>query len=312
MSEKKVFISYSHDSDEHRERVLELSERLRMDGVETLLDQYVNGAPPQGWPHWMLDQLDAADSVIVVCTEAYYRRFRGKEEPGKGRGVAWEGAHITQEMYATRNKRLKFVPVFLSAANENWIPEPLRAGNYYTLTSETEYRSLYDFLLGQAGVEPQPVGKPKTKPRRKAGAMTFDESTPPPAPPPSPSPRPTPPASLHQILVGRWQVEIRPPFAPGVVGQLQLDVFPNGLFRGQLMSPMGVTGVEGQWQANPIQNQIGLQGMQSNGYQTIPYVVMVQVTSFTSDNIQGLTSGGEQVHWKQFNPPSFPPPLPQY
>ncbi|HEV2842354.1 MAG TPA: SEFIR domain-containing protein [Chthoniobacterales bacterium] len=74
---KRVFISYSHDSDAHRERVLALSERLRADGIETLLDQYVNGLPPQGWPRWMLDQLDAADSVLVVCTETYYRRFRG-------------------------------------------------------------------------------------------------------------------------------------------------------------------------------------------------------------------------------------------
>ena len=55
-----VFISYSHDSDEHREQVLGLSERLRADGIETVLDQYVNGSPAEGWPRWMLDQLDAA------------------------------------------------------------------------------------------------------------------------------------------------------------------------------------------------------------------------------------------------------------
>ncbi|HEY0431235.1 MAG TPA: SEFIR domain-containing protein, partial [Pyrinomonadaceae bacterium] len=89
MSAKKVFISYSHDSDEHRDRVLALSERLRADGIETILDQYLNGYPSQGWPRWMLDQVDAADSVLVVCTETYYRRFRGHEEPGKGRGGDW-------------------------------------------------------------------------------------------------------------------------------------------------------------------------------------------------------------------------------
>ena len=91
MSKKTVFISYSHDADAHRERVLALSERLREDGIETILDQYVNGSPTEGWPRWMLNGLDAADSVIVVCTETYYRRFRGHEEPGKGKGVDWEG-----------------------------------------------------------------------------------------------------------------------------------------------------------------------------------------------------------------------------
>jgi len=36
----KVFISYSHDSPEHAERVLQLADRLRPDGVNAVLDRY--------------------------------------------------------------------------------------------------------------------------------------------------------------------------------------------------------------------------------------------------------------------------------
>ena len=176
MGEITVFISYSHDSDEHREQVLALSERLRADGIKTLLDQYVNGSPQQGWPRWMLDQLDAAAFVLVVCTETYYRRFRGHEEPGKGKGVDWEGALITQGIYDSRSRKLKFVPVFLSAPVEEWIPEPLRAVSHYALTSEDAYQRLYDFLLEQAGVEAGSLGALKTKPRRKGTALTFGQA----------------------------------------------------------------------------------------------------------------------------------------
>lgn len=179
MDEITVFISYSHDSDEHREQVLALSERLRADGIKTLLDQYVNGSPQQGWPRWMLDQLDAADFVLVVCTETYYRRFRGHEEPGRGKGVDWEGALITQGIYDSRSRTLKFVPVFLSAPAQDWIPEPLRAVSHYALTSGNDYQRLYDFLLEQAGVEASPVGALKIKPRRMGTALTFGESFPP-------------------------------------------------------------------------------------------------------------------------------------
>jgi len=175
MSNITVFISYSHDSDAHRERVLALSERLREDGIETVLDQYENGAPKQGWPRWMLDQLDAAEFVLVVCTETYYRQFRGHVQPGQGKGVDWEGALITQEIYDSRSQTLKFVPIFLEAAVADWVPEPLRSIDYYTPTSKTGYQSLYDFLLGQAGVEPQPVGDLKTKSRRIGTALSFDE-----------------------------------------------------------------------------------------------------------------------------------------
>lgn len=40
----KVFISYSHDSPEHKDRVLALSDRLRADGVDCYIDQYEQSA----------------------------------------------------------------------------------------------------------------------------------------------------------------------------------------------------------------------------------------------------------------------------
>ncbi len=178
MTEKIVFISYSHDSEGHRERVLALSERLRTDGIRTRLDQYLNGEPDQGWPRWMLDMLDKADAVLVVCTETYYRRFRGHEVPGVGKGVDWEGALITQELYDAHSKTRKFVPVMLESVGDPVpiIPEPLRSRTYYTLTSEGSYQALYDVLLEQAGVEPGAVGTVKKKPRRAAAPATFDEA----------------------------------------------------------------------------------------------------------------------------------------
>jgi len=58
----RVFTSYSHDSTEHEERVLALSNRLRIDGVDSIIDQYES--PPEGWPIWMERQFDEADFVL--------------------------------------------------------------------------------------------------------------------------------------------------------------------------------------------------------------------------------------------------------
>jgi len=93
-----VFISYSHDSPEHSDRVLALSDRLRADGIDCILDQYED-SPPEGFPRWMDRNIRAADFVLMTCTPTYYRRVMGDEEPDKGHGVAWESTLIYQYIY---------------------------------------------------------------------------------------------------------------------------------------------------------------------------------------------------------------------
>lgn len=155
-----VFISYSHDSDDHRNRVLNLSTRLRETGFETILDRYVeSGSPQEGWPRWMLNGLDRATFVLCVCTATYYRRFRGIEVPGKGKGVDWEGALISQALYDARSVSNKFVPVVFAAPDPLHlnVPEPLRGQTIYVLDSGDGFDKLVARLRGESGIKPPPV-----------------------------------------------------------------------------------------------------------------------------------------------------------
>jgi SEFIR domain len=169
----RVFISYSHDSIEHERRVLELAERLRDDGVDAQLDQYVGGTPQEGWPRWMLNQLDSAQFILVVCTKTYYRRFRGHEERGKGKGADWEGSCITLELYHARSETTKFVPVLFEPQDEPFVPGPLSGHTHYLLNSENNYNKLYAFLTGQAGVVPRKLGPLKALAREPVEPLTF-------------------------------------------------------------------------------------------------------------------------------------------
>ncbi len=150
----KVFISYSHDSPEHAQHVLELAERLRKDGVDAQLDQYVAGTPPEGWPRWMLNRLDWANFVLAICTETYYRRFRGHEDRVKGKGADWEGNLITLEMYDAKSTTAKFAPVLFDGQNARFIPEPLRGHTQYLLALAGQGRVALSGLGG--------VGKTQT------------------------------------------------------------------------------------------------------------------------------------------------------
>src|SRR5438876_971455 len=95
---QRVFISYSHDSATHTDEVLRLAERLRMEGIDCMFDRYDQHQPIR-WDRWIVDQVNAAIFVLVICTAAYKRRAEGHETPPIGRGANFEGALIGQYVY---------------------------------------------------------------------------------------------------------------------------------------------------------------------------------------------------------------------
>ncbi len=170
----KVFISYSHDSQEHKERVLALADRLREDGIDSNIDQYED-SPPEGWQRWMLNQVEAADYALIVCTQQYDRRFRGQEETGKGKGVTWEGGVIIQELYDAQGKNSKFIPVTLTPEDAEFIPTPLRSTTFYRLDIDG-YELLYRRLTNQPRTRKPVLGKLRTLPHRERKQLFQSES----------------------------------------------------------------------------------------------------------------------------------------
>ncbi|MFZ1389343.1 MAG: toll/interleukin-1 receptor domain-containing protein [Thiolinea sp.] len=158
---KKVFISYSHDSDKHREFVRNLADRLRRDGLDCQIDQYVNGFPAEGWQRWMENHLEAAEYVLLVCTENYLRRYRGQETDA-GKGVNFEGLVISQHLYDAYYRNTKFIPVIPEGGSFEHVPTPLRGFNTYTLTRD--YDALYRYLTQQPEHSAPPLGPVRKMP----------------------------------------------------------------------------------------------------------------------------------------------------
>ena len=143
----KVFISYSWDSEDHKESVLALANTLRNPwGIETDIDQYVRAKPPftpsQGWDLWMEKRIEWAEFVLIVCTETYQRRFRGDEAPGIGRGSTWEGTIIRQHLYNNQLVSTKFIPVVFSSQHLTHVPIILNGNDKYVLEDEKSFGEL--------------------------------------------------------------------------------------------------------------------------------------------------------------------------
>jgi hypothetical protein len=110
-------------------------------------------------------EIRKAQFVIMICTEAYYRRVMGEEKPGTGLGIAWEGNLIYNHLYNNSSINTKFVPVILSRTHTQFIPTPLQGATRYCL--DDEYEMLYGRLIGRPPVEKPPLGKRRSLPERE-------------------------------------------------------------------------------------------------------------------------------------------------
>jgi tetratricopeptide (TPR) repeat protein len=171
-----VFISYSHDSPEHADRVLALSDHLRADGIDCILDQYQD-APPEGFPRWMDRQIRDADYVLMICTPTYYHRVMGEEEPGKGHGVAFESTLIYQYIYNAGTSNKRFIPVLLEGGDASAIPVPWQGVKKYRPMTQEGYEDLYRRLTEQP-LTPKPVLGTLRKMPPRARTQDFVDATP--------------------------------------------------------------------------------------------------------------------------------------
>lgn len=160
----RVFISYVHNdgSVSYRAPVLDLANRLLANGVDCEIDQFHETTPPsKGWARWMLDEIESAKYVLVVCTATYYKRFRADEKPNMGLGAIWEGGAITQALYEGSGHNTKYIPIGFAGYGEVGpsIPEPLRQTTYRNVSTDDGYMD----LLRQIHVAPKivkpPIGK---------------------------------------------------------------------------------------------------------------------------------------------------------
>lgn len=100
----KVLVSYSWDSKDHKDWVRELSERLRLNGVDVKLDQW-HVQPGQSLTQFMEHEIVDCGHVLVICTPNYYEKSLKR----KG-GVGYEQQIISGHI-AAGVERNKFIPV---------------------------------------------------------------------------------------------------------------------------------------------------------------------------------------------------------
>ncbi|WP_026423733.1 SEFIR domain-containing protein [Actinokineospora inagensis] len=148
----RVFLSYTHDSPEHRDEVRYFAERLVESGVDVCLDQWHLGGR-QDWYVWALAEIPAADFVLVVGSPRYRIAGDGQAAAEDNRGLQAEAAILRDLLQHDRGVWTgKILPVLLPGHEPDEIPlflQPLGADHYRVGYDAEGMEDLLRVLLGQ-------------------------------------------------------------------------------------------------------------------------------------------------------------------
>jgi len=139
MENPTVFISYSHDSDEHKSWVLGLANRLIKNGVNAILDQH-NLTLGGDLPSYMEKGLSLENRVVCVCSERYVEKANNSQG-----GVGYEKMIMTGELLKSVETKW-IIPIIRNNSSET-IPKFLSAKLYENFNNDSEFEKHYEALL---------------------------------------------------------------------------------------------------------------------------------------------------------------------
>ena len=140
MPAPKVFVSYSHDSEQHKDWVRNLASELRMNGIDAVLDQW-DLSPGQDIAGFMAGGIRTADRVLLICSDSYVSRA----EAGTG-GVGYERLIVTAGVIGSIDT-IKFIPIVRNNPTARKVPDFLGPRMYIDFSNDAEYVNKLQELL---------------------------------------------------------------------------------------------------------------------------------------------------------------------
>ncbi len=151
-----VFISYSWDSEEHKNWVLKLAEKLvKEGGVDVRLDRwYLNAG--KSIPVFIEQAIREADRIIVVYTENY--RMKADKRQG---GVGFEYSILNQQVYEQDARTAgKLLPVLRQGSQKESVPDYMKQFIHIDMTNDENFEASVMDILREVYDEPA-ITKPE-------------------------------------------------------------------------------------------------------------------------------------------------------
>lgn len=150
-----VFISYSWDSEEHKEWVLKLANYLiEKGGCDVILDQYDLTAGGN-MTYFMEKSVEEADKVLLILTPNY--KLKADNRQG---GVGMEYSMISQGLYNMQTNNKKFLPILKEGNIQESAPTYIQTTIYHDMSKDILFDK-YGFELLRIIHQKPKLVKPK-------------------------------------------------------------------------------------------------------------------------------------------------------
>ena len=140
MSNKTVFISYSHDSEEHKTWVRKLASLLMSNGINVVLDQW-DLRVGEDIPQFVEKSIVESDRVLLICTEKYVEKAR-KRVGGVGLEALVINSNLMQDLGTS-----KFIAVVRQKTDKVILPHLLESRLYVDLSDDSKLSTSVDYLI---------------------------------------------------------------------------------------------------------------------------------------------------------------------
>lgn len=161
MNNPTIFISYSWKPQTNKNKVIELAERLQLDGVHVIIDEWdlSEGQDKYVFMEQMVNRINV-NRVLLICNKEYCDKANEK----KG-GVGIESLIVSDEIYKQVDQK-KFIPVVVEKdeTGNAYLPTFIKSRIYIDLSSNNTFEDEYEKLLRNIFERPSskrpPLGTP--------------------------------------------------------------------------------------------------------------------------------------------------------
>lgn len=134
-----VFISYSWDSDEHRQWVRKLADNLQSNSIRIVYDQNTHYGTPL--LNFMNKGIREADRVLIIGTPHYLQRSKNS-----GTGCKFEDYIVTEEIFNNVDTT-KFIPILRSGDFQESFPSLIANRKGLDFSDDTKFSESLNELI---------------------------------------------------------------------------------------------------------------------------------------------------------------------